>query len=1311
MRERSGLLAAFLGIGAVLYHAASTTQATKPGTQQATVSNAAAVQPAPNDWDLLRNFDDFYQLGATPPENAASNGNIEIEHGNKLALHATFAANARTSAPPDTWWRSRLKNRFDWIIATVPDPELSGIKLNFDREISSIQNAVESAGYHFDRYFFPWRLRDPVADSQPQPAQELQSRRNLPGMLLFRASADIANGQKHKDLVVFLVGETPTSGVVSGQFKTALRFGEFSTVQVPIKIAGPGFSGSFASLARIIDKRQYQFFTWTYDWPSEYEFWLPRKQNVTLSRVTDSSIDVVKGFCSYVRKTWKDAAPIVLLVEENTAFGSGLTSLAKEVDRVYVVKFPRGISKLRNATESKEQIPGFGPSKAETARRELPFTLKEDQLGSSELPSYSREQSPVSQESVLLAISSLIKKGSLHYAGIVATNPLDLLFLSRFLRSASPNTRLFILDSDLLFEHGTDGSDFEGVLAITNYPLFAFNQIWTRSIEGNTIRIFPSATSESVYNAVVGLLSPRAGDTHLVEYGDPFQDNFDSLPKDKPALWIAVASRNGYAPVANLAPFRSSNPSSFFTALPTNGELRVGMHDKMPRWAPEYWESWGYCFGCLCAVCLIYATLILLARPAGNRLFSIFSVKPDEPKCVQRAHFLFLLGLCLSVLIALWLAVPYIVLQQNAGFLHTIDQGAWPAAALAVLFSGISLIACLCLFIRRRASQSPGSAHWIGLAFTAAVAAFLLPCVAGSHPAVSSQLLRALRYGTIMIAAAVVPISVTEIGRSRERISSQITSKLWAPLLLFVGLVTVSLTITICIPRSELHHSAALLRLWILFYAGTAVLGMTLAACCIPLVDALSRRGQTTLEKWFSTVTSDPYFWLTAVSGVTAVGLLLWTGWELQDTSKAAGRFLAACRSIDLTSGVCPLAPLSLFVLCLVVWCFIQLRRVSYHEDRRPSVPDLPYDVFCPELQHTVADVNKRITASFFHPAYNAVCALVIVVAAWVSFAREQQTLEDRQMDRLMLLLAFAAGISLLTVCMRFALIWSAFREFLQQLERHPLREIFDFLPRGFLWAPMWQGGSKKRTHVAITRSLECVRALIKHPRTPAHLASILKSKMPELTASIREILTSAAARKRVPAPKYQAVQQQLSFVGTAVAAELEWNKWPHGSYEARSELSNRDTNKGALSLTRGEFEFEEPYTISSELLALRFIPFISYVLLQLQNLATYLSAGFILLLTGMNCYVFRARTIIDWFLAALFVVLGVAVVTVFAQLDRDAVFSRITRTEEGKLDRNFFMRLLSYGGIPTLALLASHVPFVARFFFSWIKPAMDAIH
>jgi hypothetical protein len=104
-------------------------------------------------------------------------------------------------------------------------------------------------------------------------------------------------------------------------------------------------------------------------------------------------------------------------------------------------------------------------------------------------------------------------------------------------------------------------------------------------------------------------------------------------------------------------------------------------------------------------------------------------------------------------------------------------------------------------------------------------------------------------------------------------------------------------------------------------------------------------------------------------------------------------------------------------------------------------------------------------------------------------------------------------------------------------------------------------------------------------------------------------------------------------------------------------------------------------------------------------------SVGFLLLVIALNSYAFRSHTIIDWLLVVLFGVLSVGIVTVLAQADRDAILSRITGTKEGKLDRHFFTHIVSYGGIPLLVLASTHFPSVGRFFFSWVKPALEAIH
>jgi hypothetical protein len=725
--------------------------------------------------------------------------------------------------------------------------------------------------------------------------------------------------------------------------------------------------------------------------------------------------------------------------------------------------------------------------------------------------------------------------------------------------------------------------------------------------------------------------------------------------------------------------------------------------------APEYWGSWGYSFACLWCLCLSYSGAVLLARPAGNRLIAMFSVKPGEPNPLRRAHFLSALGLGLSILVGAWLAVPYIILNA------ALSNSGWQLFPLLAAFSGMMIVICLRLLARYNTYKRPTVAQWHGLALICAVEAGAFVWRPSSFPAeLHKGFVTMLHYGGILILSAAVGISASQIAISAPRRARRDMSRLWQASTIALILIAAGQVIACCLARPNLSQRFSLIQLWTYLCAGSAFFGATLTSTALPFADAvqaIKRTRRADLRKLISFLAAQNYFWSSVALTGASAAVLFWALLDVQNAGTVPDRFLAACRSINISSGVCPLAPLSLLILCLSVWCFVQLRRITYHEDRCPAVPDLPDDVFCPALRTVVDDVKIRIERNFFLPIYNVACALALCLAACLFIMRKQQTLESSAMDGFILALASAGGVSLVTACVRFALIWSAFREFLQQLERHPLRSIFSFLPRGFLWVPIWQGGNKKRTHVAITRSLECVLALLSNAQTPANLKTKLNQAQPALTRLVGCLLRLSARHKRIPALFYSRVQQCLAGIAEDVAVELECGKWPRGGYEVRSELANQDINKDALRVTRGEFEIEEPYTICSELLALRFVPFINYVLLQLQNLASYLSIGFILLVTAMTSYVFRARTVIDWFLAALFVLLGATIVTVFSQIDRDAILSRITRTEEGKLDRHFFFRLVSYGAIPSLALLSSHVPAVGKFFFSWIKPALEAIH
>ena len=642
--------------------------------------------------------------------------------------------------------RNRVHNKFGqeyrWLIATVPDPDNSNMRLDFDREIAAIQLAADSAGYQYDRYWFPWGVEETTKSSEgtaetskgssesTKPNNQSIERKDLPGVLLFRGPQKNSN-ETSPALAIFLVGETPTAGIQPQQFRNAVCFA--SSLQSgesdskTLRILGPSFSGSFPSLAKLTgdsagcfrqasDQKAEPMFeeifirSWTSDAESQKTFertLIGRRQTVHLRTTETSSVASINRFVSYLRGEWHENGPIMLLVEEGTGFATGIRNAVEGKDRrksnentgnssrelnlfqclqdsrIFMLTFPRNISNLRNATENNDHLPGFGDDskRQDMPRNGLLLSLKDDKTGSSEMPMFSKQQTPVSQESVLFSIGSLLKTDTVHYVGIVASNPLDMLFLTRYLKSAAPNLRQFTLDSDLMLEHGSDSADYEGVLAVTNYPLFAISQLWTGS--QGTLHVFPSSTSESIHNALTSLLAPWVKEEKTIsalrDLKNPFEPDFEKAhpPSNAhPPLWITVASRTGFEPIAVLPDPRDP----YDRPQPQNNDYLVDENlSGFRKLVPEYWPSWEYVFCFIVCLAAGYGCLLVSASPNGKRNLAIFSAKPDEPNAFPRAFYLCAIGMCFCTLVAAWLVVPGEILYEN--LLRNLDPNGPPTVS------------------------------------------------------------------------------------------------------------------------------------------------------------------------------------------------------------------------------------------------------------------------------------------------------------------------------------------------------------------------------------------------------------------------------------------------------------------------------------------------------------------------------------------------------------------------------------------------------------------------------------------------------
>jgi hypothetical protein len=549
----------------------------------------------------------------------------------------------------------RFKYNVDSIIAMLPDPIESGLSAKLDDEIDAIQRAAESQGYVLDRFKLPWPTPaeraakggeaeidqsediEPAPEGTPHPGAK-PPRRSEPGLLLFR------DGHTRRLLVIFLVGETPTSGIhkpalrkalqqaceLHNAFVSALPRGECEDNCPPISIMGPTFSGSQDSLAFAI-----------HDWRSQgsvgdgktscrdlkirmisgsatsvdqHRFQNSDNIDFNATVIADSTALMELSRWIKDRGMGSDTGEgIAILSESNTGYGGGVrAALSQTVDQrlgafsaALSLKFPIHISELQKAREGAATQASAADSLALALwNPNLPLAPAASRERRDIIPIYS--QSEVNSiELVLDQLLESIKQQRVGCVIIAASNVEDTIFLASEVRNSSPNVMLISLNASVLFLHSEVNPQLRGVFVASGYPLFTANQVWSNPFWGAQRRVqFPSDTAEGAYNATVALLGD---DKDMLDYGDPF--NADARI---PPLWVTMIGSGGLWPLATI-PIRDDNRYLYERA----------------RWSssrsPSYvWPGWPAAERLeLFQLAMLVVTLLLCA------VWAIASVKPN----------------------------------------------------------------------------------------------------------------------------------------------------------------------------------------------------------------------------------------------------------------------------------------------------------------------------------------------------------------------------------------------------------------------------------------------------------------------------------------------------------------------------------------------------------------------------------------------------------------------------------------------------------------------------------------------------------
>ena len=1044
-------------------------------------------------------------------------------------------------------------------IATVPDPELTHLSLTFDRYIESITWGVadgdlDGQRYSLTGYWFPWRadLKQPTDAGGLKAAEDDRDKRvNTPGLLLFRQRTDPLHQRTDPQslLLVFLVGETPTSGVNRVAFQKAWNYATSSlaTDNLPIcppgscvGILGPSFTGSLPSLSLLLQQQSAPTNTFVISTITGAPADPLPALNAHFCSTAERGDNTRQAFLSYLANlTTLGTAPrplsdisgqLAYLVEDETGYGEAITTDA------LVLRYPRGIARIRN---SSQELPGIAtPPAQNTGYPELPLNIRD--TGQDSIPSFSQQQTPVSQEAVLIDLASTLRREHMKYLGIIATDPLDALFLSRAIRSLDPDIRIILFHSDLLFERAARTWGLHGILAITSYPLISRAQYYVRAHPPRRTQ-FASDSAEGEYNACRRLLLPPSvnraaraagrpdplcdssvdqksdspGD-YLLDYASPFPDRGHST--HRPSAWVTVLGRDSWWPVAAL--------DSGSTSALLNGP-NPAAHSTEHFSAEVAPELWFLFFWIVWTACCAHAVLILCMNTGSTHLESLW----------QRT------------------------------FLRVFGWGFKPG-----------------LMPRRRALLAAASLIVSALCWALAAAAYTSGAIAESR--------------NVQVAAAVA-----------------------------------------------LSVIAALEALW--------AAGPTYAVAPVIFCVVLEIVGVHSLL-------------ITEASAVATGHTLAFSGY----------------RAVHLESGTSPLLPPVLLLFALYFYLWLRLAQLRNMEDRHSTLPP-------------AAEMRLSADATNIERIEIGPWALAVTIggaASWLVFYNPYSAMggvEGRFYDLVLTALSSAVVALLVLTIMRFLSAWLVIRKILRALERHPNRYAFSRLPKDFSWTAIWSGDPRPKLLMPM-RSLDVLRMI---PET-----------QPKVSAVETELawLSSPNSRFQDSYTHVDSLYAELNEAAVLIAQALA-PIWDRGVSDSIASREKRDEVPDAW--------VQDPIPIArQEFIALRYVAFIRYALLQMRAFLASLTYMFILLVAAFTVYPFDGPRKIGIALVTLFLIIGAGAISAFAQMDRDPLLSRLSETKPNQLSRNFVYRLLSFGALPLLTLLASQVPEVGNLLLSWAQPALQAL-
>ncbi len=433
--------------------------------------------------------------------------------------------------------------------------------------------------------------------------------------------------------------------------------------------------------------------------------------------------------------------------------------------------------------------------------------------------------------------------------------------------------------------------------------------------------------------------------------------------------------------------------------------------------------------------------------------------------------------------------------------------------------------------------------------------------------------------------------------------------------------------------------------------------------------------------------------------------------------------FFFSFRSVEMQFGSSPLLPILAVGVALLVFALVHLRRFHLIASQRPRVFTSTFDT---ALEGTLRKSRREMNRLLMAPLgmcwkeYRIGTIVLIVGFALVCFLIRVPvnlaSIDGRAYDILCIPLQLALATALVLTCWQIRSIWGWFHSFLASLNALPVARAFTQVTEVGHKGPIWARRLNLLSldiPIQSARTLHDMHLLI---RTAPDIANEIHAEDVELwyisyRDALKKLLSFEGTDEFVARRDVRTQFRRLKHAGGLISDQI--SKQVLSPYWRETCLTVSNSGEmltSAVGAGSGAGDRATFHDLAQRFVAYHLSAFALYGVRQIQNLLWFLSLGFVILTFSLSCYDFQAPRLIGQFLILLFAGLAYVVWRCMAGMERDVILSRLGGTEEGELNKGFYLKLVSYGALPVLSILAAQFPTISKFLFSWVQPALEAL-